>query len=77
MPTCVSETSVVTLPQLSITPISSSHALVSWSPPTFGWFLQQTTNLSTSHWTPAPSGTTNPATVPATNSAQFYRLSKP
>jgi hypothetical protein len=72
-----SETSVVSLPQLSITPLSSTNAIVSWAPPTFGWILQQSTNLSLSNWTTTPSGTANPATLPATNRAKFYRLSKP
>ena len=71
------ETSVVSIPQLAITPLSSTNALVSWSPPTFGWLLQQTTNLSFQNWTPTPSGSANPATLPATNASQFYRLSKP
>src|SRR6185295_8750776 len=38
------ETSVVSIPQLTITPLSSTNAIVSWAPPTFGWILQQSTN---------------------------------
>jgi len=71
------ETSVVSIPQLTIAPISSTNAIVSWAPPTFGWILQQSTNLNTAHWTPTPSGSANPATVPATNEARFYRLANP
>jgi hypothetical protein len=71
------ETSVVSLPQLTITPTSSTYATVSWAPPTFGWILQQSTNLSTPNWIPTTSGSANPTTLPATNEARFYRLSKP
>lgn len=35
------------------------------------------TNLSVSDWITAASGSANPATLPATNGAQFYRLSQP
>ena len=71
------ETSVVSLPQLAITQSDATNSLVSWTPPTFGWFLQQSPNLSVSNWTSTASGSANPATLPATNAAQFYRLSKP
>jgi hypothetical protein len=72
------ETSVVSLPALSISLNSQPSILnVSWSPPTFGWVLQQNTGLSASNWTTAASGGANPTTLPATNAAQFYRLSKP
>jgi len=71
------ETSVVSLPQLRIARPDTTNAVVSWTPPTFGWLLQQSTDLSASNWNTAASGTENPATLPATNAAQFYRLSKP
>jgi hypothetical protein len=68
---------VVSIPQLAITPTTGTNALVSWAPPTFGWLLQQSTNLNTPNWSPTPSGNANPATLPATNAARFYRLFKP
>jgi hypothetical protein len=71
------ETSIVSIPQLTITPLSSTNAIVSWSPATFGWILQQSTNLSIPNWSATPSGSANPATVPATNEARFYRLANP
>ncbi len=72
------ETSVVSLPVLSVSIHSQPSTLnLSWAPPTFGWVLQQSPTLSVSNWTSAPSGSANPATLPATNGAQFYRLSKP
>ena len=71
------ETSVVSLPQLSVTRPDATNVLVSWTPPTFGWTLQQGTNLSVNNWTPTASGSANPAILPATNATTFYRLSKP
>jgi hypothetical protein len=90
------ETSVVSLPVLSVSINSSASAQssgatapkqseggqpstlnLSWTPPTFGWVLQQNPNLNVNTWTNTPSGSVNPATLPATNGAQFYRLSKP
>ena len=71
------ETSVVSLPQLSVTRPDATTVLVSWMPPTFGWALQQGNNLGVNNWTPTASGSANPAILPATNSAQFYRLSQP
>ena len=70
------ETSVVSIPQLAITPLDVTNAVVSWTPPTFGWVLQQSTNLGVSHWTPTASGSANPATLPATNGARFYQIGR-
>src|SRR6266576_2126409 len=63
------ETSVVSLPQVRITRTDATNAVVSWTPPTFAWVLQQRTNLSVNHWTTTASGSANPATLPATNGA--------
>ena len=90
------ETSVVSLPVLSISLNSSASAQssgatapkqseggqpstlnLSWTPPTFGWVLQQSTGLNASNWTATASGSANPATVPVTNAARFYRLFNP
>jgi len=72
------ETSVVSLPVLSVALNSQPSTLnLSWSPPTFGWVLQQSPNLDASNWTTTPSDGANPTTLPATNAAQFYRLFKP
>ena len=38
---------------------------------------QSAASLSPTNWVTAPSGTNNPATVPATLPARFYRLFKP
>jgi hypothetical protein len=71
------ETSVVSLPQLDIMRPDATNAVVSWTPPTFGWVLQQSSSLTASNWITPASGSANPATLPATNSAQFYRLHQP
>jgi hypothetical protein len=72
------ETSVVIQPVLSVSLHSQPSTLnLSWTPPTFGWVLQQSSALNVSNWTTTASGSANPATLPATNGAQFYRLSKP
>jgi len=69
------ETSVVSLPQSRIAQPDATNTVVSWTPPTFGWLVQQSPTLSGSNWTITPSGSANPAIFPATNGAQFYRLS--
>ena len=72
------ETSVVSLPVLSVSLNSQPSTLnLSWTPPTFGWLLQLTPSLNASNWITAPSGSANPATLPSTNGAQFYRLPQP
>jgi hypothetical protein len=48
-------------------------ATIWWTPPTPGLVLQSTDSLSPTNWTNAPSGTNNPATLPA----RCYRLFKP
>ena len=71
------ETSVVSLPQLRLAPSDPTNAVVSWSPPTWGWVLQESTNLNVRNWSPAASGEANPVRLPTTPPAWFYRLSRP
>jgi hypothetical protein len=54
---------------------SGANVIISWSPATPGFSLEQTDNLATLIWTSAPSG--NPVPVPASGTARFYRLHKP
>ena len=68
------ETSEVTTPTLAITPSTTTNAIVSWTPPTFGWHLEETPALNPAAWTNSPSGELNPATVSTTNAATLYRL---
>ena len=53
---------------------AATNAIVSWSPPTFGWHLEETPALNPAVWTNSPSGELNPVTVSATNPATLYRL---
>jgi len=64
-------------PTLTIVPAGPGQARISWAPNTPGFVLQERASLSTGSWTDSPSGTNNPALVPATLPARFYRLSKP
>jgi hypothetical protein len=58
----------------SAVPVANTLSL---TPPTPGLVLQSTDSLSPTNWVNAPSGTNNPATVPASLPARFYRLFKP
>ena len=64
-------------PTLAIEPFGSGQARISWSPNTPGFVLQENANLSTGNWMDAPSGSSNPAIVPATLPIKAYRLRKP
>jgi hypothetical protein len=54
-----------------------SQVTVSWTPPTSGFALQESLNLSPVVWSNSPSGQTNPVTLPVTGSTKFVRLIKP
>jgi len=64
-------------PTLHITNAAPGFATMWWTPPTPGFTLQSTDSLSPTNWVSAPSGTNNPATVPATIGARFFRLFRP
>lgn len=64
----------VELPML-VLQIRSNQLWISWSPPTPGFILEQTSNLSAPKWVAVPAG--NPAILPMSENAQFYRLRKP
>ena len=64
-------------PTLAIIPAAPGWATISWTPPTPGFVLQETTSLAPTNWTNSPSGATNPITVPAVLPSKFYRLNKP
>ena len=64
-------------PTLHLTNAAPGFATIWWSPPTPGFTLQSTDSLSPPTWVNAPTGPTNPATVPATLPTRFYRLFKP
>jgi len=62
---------------LTIAPAAPGFALISWTPNTPGFVLQETLSLSAANWTNSSSGATNPVVVPATLPTKFYRLAKP
>ena len=64
-------------PTLTIVPAAPGQAMISWTPETPGFVLQETWTLSPANWTNAPSGATNSVTVPASFPARFYRVFKP
>ena len=69
---------VPTRPQLFITPVPPNLVMIAWTPTNApGFVLQQSDSLMPAAWTNSPSGTNNPATVPAALPARFYRLFKP
>ncbi len=74
LPTAVQ---VAGAPLLSVSPAAGGHALISWTPNTPGFVLQESLNLLSSAWTNSPSGATNPIVVPATLPAKYYRLRSP
>ena len=63
-------------PTLAIIPAAPGWATISWTPPTPGFVLQETASLSPANWVNSATGPTNPAAVPATLPARFYRLLK-
>ena len=64
-------------PWLTITMIGPGSAQISWTPNTPGYVLQYTESFTPTNWVNAPSGSSNPVTVPATVPTRFYRLLKP
>ena len=65
-------------PMLMIEPDVPGWATISWTPNTgTNWILQESLDLTTGVWSNAPSGWTNPVTVPATAPVRFYRLLNP
>jgi hypothetical protein len=64
-------------PTLAIAPGTPGHAIISWTPASPNWVLQESSSLLPANWTNSPSGSTNPLVVPASLPSKFYRLFKP
>jgi hypothetical protein len=64
-------------PTLTILPAGCGLAMISWTPATTNWVLQENLNLATTNWVNSPSGSTNPIVVPVNLPTKFYRLSTP
>jgi len=54
--------------------LAGSQVIISWSPATRGFALEMTEDLAASEWTPAPGGSTNPATLDIGATPAFFRL---
>jgi hypothetical protein len=63
-------------PTLTVVPAAPGFALISWTPDTPGFVLQESLTLDPPAWTYSPSGSNNPVTVPATLTTKVYRLQK-
>ena len=65
----------ISIPQMDLATSNGTSAALSWSPPTWGWRLQESSDLIT--WSDSPIGEVNPVTISPTNTAEFYRLLNP
>jgi hypothetical protein len=69
----ITEPLSVETPALTVA-LTQGDAVISWSPATSGFFLEQTTTLTTPAWTPAPTG--NPVAISPSDAVKFFRLRK-
>lgn len=65
------------VPVLTIMPSGPNHVTLSWTPDTPGFVLQESPDMNPTPWSDAPSGSTNPVTLPIELSRKFYRLFRP
>ncbi len=64
-------------PTLTVAAGAPGQAVISWSPATPGFVLQETPSLENPNWVNSSSGATNPVNVPEAGLSKFYRLRKP
>jgi len=53
---------------------SGPNVIISWSPNTPGFYLQESPIIAPASWANSASGSSNPATVPAGSPNRFYQL---
>jgi hypothetical protein len=53
------------------------EAVISWSPVTPGFVLQETSSLENPQWSNTPGGTVSPVRVGVFGAGKFYRLARP
>jgi hypothetical protein len=56
---------------------SGANVIISWSPSTSGFSLEQSSTLLPLSWGSSPGGGANPATITLGSGPTFYRLMKP
>jgi hypothetical protein len=56
--------------------LSGANVVISWSPATPGFALEQTDSLAAPAWSTAPPGNPTPP-IPVAGASRFYRLKKP
>ena len=61
-------------PMLTIACGTPGYAVISWTPASTNWVLQERVCLTEGSWSNCPSGPANPTVVPATPPARFFRL---
>jgi hypothetical protein len=65
-------------PSLDIAPDDAGIIRLTWNPRNApGFVLQYTDSIVPANWLTAPSGATNPISIPSTNAARFYRVAQP
>lgn len=64
-------------PVIVIVPVNLTNIMISWTSAIPGLVLQENLSLSSTGWTNAPSGATNPVVLPVTSTTRFYRLFAP
>lgn len=64
-------------PLLRIRSSAPGQAIVSWAPNSPGFVLQESSLLSPTSWSNAPSGVDNPAQIDTSDPTKIYRLHKP
>jgi hypothetical protein len=65
------------VPTIAIANAGNGVAIISWSPNTPGFALQENTNLLSAAWHNSASGTNNPATITNRTPLKFYRVFHP
>jgi hypothetical protein len=65
------------VPALAIAQAGLGTEIISWSPNTPGFVLQESTDLVSGSWLDSPSGTNNPVTITSTDTIKFFRVVHP
>ena len=65
------------VPSISMAKADNGTAVISWSPNTPEFVLQESTNLLPGSWLNSPRGTNNPVTITDTATMKFFRVFHP